>query len=28
MMPDTSKKILDLIKENKKPAEPLFPRKG
>ena len=27
MMPDTSKKILELIKENKKPAEPLFPRK-
>lgn len=27
MMPETAEKILQTIKENKKPAEPLFPRK-
>jgi methionyl-tRNA synthetase len=27
IMPETSKKILKAIKENKKPDEPLFPRK-
>ncbi|MFO0743849.1 MAG: hypothetical protein U0469_02235 [Candidatus Paceibacterota bacterium] len=27
MMPETSKKIQELIRENKKPESPLFPRK-
>ena len=27
IMPDTSSKILELVKENKKPANPLFLRK-
>ena len=27
MMPETSKKVLQAVRENKKPTEPLFPRK-